>query len=87
MSPDLPFALVREGFILLAGTGGPILASLTAVGLVVGVLQAATQVNDPAVGFAPKLIAALATCWFTGPWVVERFSAFLHDAVLRAAGH
>ena len=86
MTPDLPMSLVREGYLLLATTGGPILIALAGVGLVVGVLQAATQVNDPAVGFVPRLFAAVAVCWATGPWLVERFAAFFRDAVLRMAG-
>ena len=51
MSTDLPSSLMREGFAVLASVGGPFVLALLVVGLLVGLLQAATQINDPAVGF------------------------------------
>jgi flagellar biosynthetic protein FliQ len=45
---------------------------LLVVGLLVGLLQAATQINDPAVGFLPRLVTGLLVAYFTGPWVIER---------------
>lgn len=83
---DTVRSLVREGFTLLAATGGPLLLLLFAAGLVVGVLQAATQVNDPAVGFLPRLIVGLAVTWLLGASTVERLAAFLASALWRAAG-
>jgi flagellar biosynthesis protein FliQ len=58
VTPELPGALLREALLLLAAVGGPVLGALLLVGLVVGVLQAATQVNDAAVGFLPRAAAA-----------------------------
>ena len=46
---ELPNGLMREGFTLLASTAGPFIGGLLLVGLVVGILQATTQINDPAV--------------------------------------
>jgi len=79
--------LLREGLLVLASVGGPVLAALLVVGLVVGVLQAATQVNDPAVGFLPRAAAGAAVVWLAGSWMVERLSGFLGKALLRMAGH
>ncbi len=86
MSAALPGALVREALLLLGVVGGPLFAALLAVGLVVGVLQAATQVNDPAVGFLPRVAAAVAVCWIAGGWMLERLSGFLGQAIVRMAG-
>jgi len=45
MTMDLPSALLREGFAMLATGGGPFVGALLVVGLVVGLLQAATQIK------------------------------------------
>ncbi|HEY2899402.1 MAG TPA: flagellar biosynthetic protein FliQ, partial [Polyangia bacterium] len=50
---EVPEALMHEGMLLLASTAGPFVGGLLLVGLVVGILQSATQINDPAVGFLP----------------------------------
>jgi flagellar biosynthesis protein FliQ len=80
---DLPAALTREGFMLLATTTGPIIGALLVIGLCVGVFQAATQINDPAVGFLPRFAAALLAVWLLGGWVLERYSAFFAHSLQR----
>ena len=79
----LPGALTREAFTLLATTAGPIIGALLLVGLVVGIFQAATHIQDPAVGFLPRLAVALLACWALGAWVLERYSHFLQHAFER----
>jgi len=79
----VPAALMREGFTLLASTAGPFIGALLLVGLVVGILQAATQINDPAVGFLPRLAVALLGAWGLGRWVLERYAHYFSDALNR----
>jgi flagellar biosynthesis protein FliQ len=83
MSLDLPSTLLREGFATLAIVGGPFVGALLVVGLVVGLLQAATQINDPAVGFLPRLMAAVLVAWFAGGWAVERMAQYVAAAFER----
>jgi flagellar biosynthesis protein FliQ len=87
MNPELPSALLREGLALLGVVGAPLFAAALVVGLGVGVLQAATQVNDPATGFLPRAAAAVLVCWTAGPWMAERLAGFLASAIVRMAGH
>jgi flagellar biosynthetic protein FliQ len=54
----------------------PALISILVTGLIVSVLQAATQVNEQTLSFIPKMIVmtiALAIC---GPWILETFIHF-----------
>jgi len=86
MNTALPAQLLREGFTLLAEVGGPIFGALLVVGITVGVMQAATQINDPAMSFLPRLFALLSVLWMLGGWVMENFSAFFQASVMRMAG-
>ena len=87
MSSDLPSSLMREGFGVLATVGGPFVISLLVVGLLVGLVQAATQINDPAVGFLPRMVTGLLVAYFTGPWVLEKLSHYLAAAFRGMSGH
>ena len=57
------------------------------LGLIMGILQAATQINDTAVGF-PRLAAAVAVglLWLAGGWMMERMSGYLAQSIARMAG-
>lgn len=82
-SSGLPANLVREGIAVLLAVGGPVLGALLVVGLVVGVLQAATQINDPAVGFVPRLLAGIGVVVFFGGWILERLAKYFSFALQR----
>jgi len=87
MTSELPAGLMREGFGVMIAVGGPFLLALLVVGLVVGLLQAATQINDPAVGFLPRLVTGLLVAYFSGHWVMERLSNYFAAALRSMAGN
>ena len=43
------------------------------VGLVVSVLQAATQINEQTLSFLPRLLMTLVTIMAAGPWILSQF--------------
>ena len=49
--------LLREALLLCLELGGPPLTAALAVGLVVSLLQAVTQINEPTLAFVPKVVA------------------------------
>ncbi|NUS37609.1 MAG: flagellar biosynthetic protein FliQ [Lysobacter sp.] len=57
----------------------PPLLAVLAVGVVVGVLQAATQINEPTIAFVVKAIALMATLALTGHFLLGRLVAFTID--------
>ncbi len=83
MSQTLPGHLMREGLAVLAAVGGPVLGALLIMGLIVGILQSATQINDPAVGFLPRLVAGAAVVLFLGGWILERLAKYFQYALER----
>lgn len=60
----------------------PMLGAMTLAAVVFGVLQAATQVQDATVSFAPKLAAAVAVAWFAANWMATTLSAFMHRVLI-----
>lgn len=83
MAPSL-VSVVREAVLLALVVSGPPLAAALVVGLVVGVLQAATQVQDPAIPVVPRLVAVFLALGASGPWIAARLVRFA-AACLEAA--
>lgn len=65
--------------------GGPVMLAAVAVGFVVAILQAATQVNDSAVSFAPKAIAIGIVVTVSGPWMLSQLLTFTQAVFLAVA--
>jgi flagellar biosynthetic protein FliQ len=86
MTLEIPANLLREGLVMVGVVGGPIFMVMLGVGLVMGVLQAATQINDTAVGFLPRAAAAAACLWLAGGWMMERMSEYLAQSIVRMSG-
>lgn len=69
-------ALGREALLLSLLLSTPPLLAAMAVGLAVGVLQAATQVQEPALGALPRVGAALGALLLAAPWISARLLRF-----------
>lgn len=57
MSPETALTELRAGLELALVVGGPLLVVVLVVGVGVGLLQAATQINEPTVAFIAKAVA------------------------------
>ena len=49
----------------------PLLLSALAVGLLIGMFQAATQINEMTLSFIPKLLVLVAALVVAGPWMLS----------------
>lgn len=87
MTTELPTALMREGFAVLMTVGAPFMGALLLVGFVIGLLQAATQMNDPAIGFLPRLATGVAVAWVAGRWALEQLAQHFGTALQRMSQH
>ena len=56
--------------------GAPMLLVALAIGLLVGMFQAATQINEATLSFIPKVIAMAAVLVFMGPWMLRLLTEF-----------
>jgi flagellar biosynthetic protein FliQ len=57
----------------------PLLLVALVVGLIVGVFQAATQINESTLSFIPKLIAMAATIVIAGPWMLKVLVSYTRE--------
>jgi flagellar biosynthetic protein FliQ len=64
--------LLRNAMIAAAKVGGPFLLVALIVGLLVGVMQAATQVNEASVTYVTKLLAVGAAITVLGSWTLNQ---------------
>ena len=72
MVPHDAIDLGREASLTALLIGAPILLVGTAVGLVIGLLQALTQIQDQTVSFVPKILAMVVALGVCLPWIVYR---------------
>ena len=69
--------LGREAIILALLMGAPLLLVGTAMGLLIGLLQALTQIQDQTISFVPKFLA-LAICL---PWLIRRMVEYSQELI------
>jgi flagellar biosynthetic protein FliQ len=77
MDPQQVFTIGQEGLVLLLMVSAPLLLTVLAVGLIVSVFQAATQINEATLTFIPKLLAAFAVLAIAGPWMLTTIVDYL----------
>lgn len=68
--------LVRQTLLIAVKIVGPILGVGVLVGLVISILQSATQIQDQTVSFVPKIVAMLLSAAVLVPWIVQEFVEF-----------
>jgi type III secretion HrpO family protein len=69
-------SLAQEALVLSLLVSLPVLAVAAVVGLSSAIFQAATQVQDAALGHFPKFIAVSITLALAGPWMGRQILAF-----------
>jgi flagellar biosynthesis protein FliQ len=55
----------------------PLLLTALVIGLIVSILQAATQINEATLSFLPKLLGIFAAMVVAGPWMVSTFVDYM----------
>jgi flagellar biosynthetic protein FliQ len=79
MTPETVMELAHRMLIVTAMIAAPMLLIALIVGLVIGMLQAATQINEATLSFIPKLLLLTLTLFAAGPWMLRVLTDFTHD--------
>lgn len=59
----------------------PLLLTSLVVGLLISIIQAATQLNEQTLSFIPKLLALIAILAIAGPWMITTLTDFLRQVI------
>ena len=70
MTPDMIIDVGRDAIWLASLLSAPLLLSALAIGLLVGMIQAATQIQEMTLTFIPKLIVMALSLMIAGSWML-----------------
>jgi flagellar biosynthesis protein FliQ len=79
MTPENVMDLAHSTLTVTALIAAPLLLTALITGLVIGMLQAATQINEATLSFIPKLLVLVIALFVTGPWILKTLVDFTRD--------
>lgn len=82
MTPETVIDLGREALTVTVMLAAPLLLAALITGLVVGLFQAATQIQEQTLSFIPKLLAMVIALLATGPWLLQVITDFTSDHII-----
>ncbi|MBT8067646.1 MAG: flagellar biosynthesis protein FliQ [Gammaproteobacteria bacterium] len=71
MTPETVTTIGQQALWVTIMIAAPLLGSALAVGLLVGMIQAATQINEMTLSFIPKLLVLVMALVLAGPWMLS----------------
>jgi flagellar biosynthesis protein FliQ len=71
MTPETVMTIGQRALEITMLLAAPLLIAALVIGLLVGVFQAATQINEMTLSFIPKLLGMAATLVIAGPWMLK----------------
>lgn len=85
LSPDVAVDLVNQALYVVGELVLVLILPSLITGVIVSLIQAATQINEQTLSFLPRLLATLATIALAGHWIAGRLSDFCVEIFQRAA--
>lgn len=71
MAADVFMELIRQCLAISTELSIPVLGAALIVGLIIGLLQAITSIQEQTLSFIPKLLAIIVTLVVLGPWMMR----------------
>ena len=82
MTPEWVINFGQHALFVAMMVSAPMLLTALAVGLLVGIIQAATQIHEMTLSFIPKLLAMAIVGLLVGPWMLRMLVQFTHDIIV-----
>ncbi|ASJ71784.1 flagellar biosynthesis protein FliQ [Granulosicoccus antarcticus] len=82
MTPDMVIDLGRGALTVTVMLSAPLLLAALLTGLVVGLFQAATQINEQTLSFIPKLLSMVIVLIATGPWLLQTILDYTSELIV-----
>jgi len=76
MTPETVMMIGQHALEMTMLLAAPLLLVALAVGLLVGIFQAATQINEMTLSFIPKLIGMAVALMIAGPWMLRELIGY-----------
>ncbi|CAH0273519.1 flagellar biosynthesis protein FliQ [Erwinia aphidicola] len=71
MTPESVMVLGHDAMQIALALAAPLLLAALVSGLLISLLQAATQINEQTLSFIPKILSVVATIVVAGPWMLN----------------
>ena len=71
------FTTGQQGLYMLLLVSAPILLTVLAIGPIVSIFQAATQIHEATLSFVPKVVGAVVVLAIAGPWMLTTLVEYL----------
>lgn len=79
MTPEGVMSLGRHAIEVTLMISAPMLLVALAVGLIVSIFQAATQINEATLSFIPKLVGIFVALVVAGPWMLTVMLDYMRE--------
>ena len=79
MTPESVMMMGTEAMKVAIFVAAPLLLVALVTGLVISILQAATQINEMTLSFIPKIIAVFVTIIVAGPWMLNLLLDYMRN--------
>lgn len=81
MTPESVINFGQQALYIAMLIGAPLLLTALGVGLIIGMVQAATQINEQTLSFIPKLIAMSLVLVVAGPWMLHTLVQYTQQLI------
>lgn len=81
MTPQTAIDLGREAIMVTLLISAPVLVAGMVVALVIGLLQALTQVQEQTIAFVPKLVAMVLALSLSLPWLLTKMLEYFRQII------
>lgn len=79
MTPETIMTIGQRALEITMLLAAPLLLAALTIGLLVGVFQAATQINEMTLSFIPKLVGMAVTLLIAGPWMLKLIVGYTRE--------
>ena len=81
MTPETVLTIGHNALLTTVLLSAPLLLAALIVGLIVGMFQAATQINEMTLSFIPKLGILVLMLFLTGPWLLTTMIEYTQNII------
>lgn len=79
MTPESVINLGQQALTVTVSIAAPLLMTALGLGLVIGMFQAATQINEMTLSFIPKLLGLVVVLFVIGDWLIQFMTTYMKE--------